>query len=64
MRVSVQMGFAKLVERGYVMLLVLCSMMRITPESISYVVIAFLLNHYGTRGLMLTFRFLSLVVVA
>lgn len=63
MRVSLRLAANKLIERCYVMLLVLCSTMRITPESVPYVLIAFLLNHYGTKGLLLTFRCLSLIVI-
>jgi hypothetical protein len=63
MRVSLHLALSKITERLYVMLLVISSTMRITPESIPYVLIAFALNYYGTQGLLLTSRLLSAVII-
>lgn len=52
MKVSIRLAICKVIERALVMILLMCSTIKVKPFSIPYVIAAFLLNSYGPSCLL------------
>ena len=64
MRVNILLGLHKLLERSYVTILIFTSSLRSTPASILYLVMAFVLNTFGTSSILILSRVQILITFA